>query len=161
MSKRKVLFLCTGNSARSQMAEGMVNHYLGANWEAVSAGTKPSGYVHPLAVRAMAELGIDITNHRSKHANEFRDVEFDLVVTVCDNAAKNCPAWLGEGQATGTVAHMGFPDPAEAAGSEAEQLAVFRRVRDEIRKRILAALEQTPIGTKETGLEVYLATGEL
>jgi arsenate reductase len=166
MSKSKILFLCTGNSARSQMAEGLVNHFLGDTWKAFSAGTRPSGYVHPLAVRAMAELGIDISSHRSKHTDEFRDTNFDLVLTVCDNAAKNCPAWLGKGQATATVAHMGFPDPAAATGSEAEQLQVFRQVRDGIRQEILNYLEQCltdeDIGQDgHSGLEVHLATGDL
>jgi arsenate reductase len=157
MNKKRVLFLCTGNSARSQMSEGMVNHYLGGSWEAVSAGTRPSGYVHPLAVRAMAELGMDITGHRSKHTDEFRAVEFDLVVTLCDDAARNCPAWLGKGR----VVHMGFPDPAGATGSEAEQLQVFRRVRDNIRQRVLDYLQQELTRTHDRRLEVHLATGDL
>ena len=89
MQKRRVLFLCTGNSCRSQMAEGLVNHFLGVTWEAHSAGTQPSGYVHPMAVQAMAELGIDLSSSRSKSTDEFRDVVFDRVVTVCDHAAKN------------------------------------------------------------------------
>jgi arsenate reductase len=93
--RRKILFLCTGNSARSQMAEGLVNHFLGDEWEAYSAGTAPAGYVHPLAVKAMAELGIDISAQRSKSVGEFRDAQFDLVITVCDQAAQNCPLWLG------------------------------------------------------------------
>jgi arsenate reductase len=118
------------------MCEGLVNHFLGDDWEAFSAGTKPSGYVHPLAVRAMTELGIDITMQRSKSTKEFRDVAFDVVVTVCDNAAKNCPVWFGPGKVT----HIGFDDPAAAIGSEEEQLAVFRRVRDEIRDRVLSYL---------------------
>ena len=157
MSKRRVLFLCTGNSARSQMSEGIVNHYLGESWEAVSAGTEPSGAVHPLAVRVVAELGIDITSHRSKSTDEFRDADLDLVITVCDHAAQNYPAWLGQGR----VMHISFPDPAAATGSETEQLALFRRVRDDIRKRILGYLEQLPIEAQETGLEVHLATGNL
>ena len=133
MSRKRVLFLCTGNSARSQMAEGLVNHFAGERWEAFSAGTAPTGYVHPLAVRAMAELGIGISAQRSKSVDQFRDVEFDTVVTVCDHAAKNCPLWLGRGQ----VEHMGFPDPASDAGSEAERLEVFRQVRDAIREQVL------------------------
>jgi arsenate reductase len=157
MNKRRVLFLCTGNSARSQMSEGMVNYYLGESWEAVSAGVKPSGYVHPLAVRALAELGIDITRHRSKSTDEFLDVDLDLVITVCDHAAKNCPAWLGQGR----VMHVGFPDPAEATGSVDEQLQVFRQVRDDIRNKVLDILEQLPLEAKGTGLEVHLATGNL
>jgi arsenate reductase len=136
MNKRRALFLCTGNSARSQMAEGLVNHLLNGRWEAFSAGTRPAGYIHPLAVEAMAELGIDISAQRSKSVDEFRDAEFDLVVTVCDYAAKNCPAWLGGGQ----VKHMGFPDPAAASGSEAERLEVFRQVRDAIREQVLGYL---------------------
>ena len=130
---KRVLFLCTGNSCRSQMAEGLVNCYLGNEWRAYSAGTDPAGYVHPLAVRAMSELGIDISRQRSKSTDELRETQFDLVVTVCDNAAENCPVWLGNGHRT----HTGFEDPAQAAGSDEERLAVFRRVRDEIRREIL------------------------
>ena len=131
MSK-SVLFLCTGNSARSQMAEGLVNHYLGEEWRAYSAGTDPAGYVHPLAVRAMAQLGIDISRQHSKLADEFRGREFDLVVTVCDDAAENCPVWLGQGRRL----HLGFPDPARATGSEKERQAVFRQVRDDLRRAL-------------------------
>jgi arsenate reductase len=138
MMKKRVLFLCTGNSARSQMAEGLVNHFLGDEWEAYSAGTEPTGHVHPLAIRAMAELGINISHQRSKAVDEFRDAEFDLVVTVCDNAASNCPLWLGPGQ----VKHMGFPDPAAVSGSEAERLAVFRQVRDGLRQEVFRYLEE-------------------
>jgi arsenate reductase len=138
MSKKRVLFLCTGNSARSQMAEGLVNYFLGAEWEAYSAGTHPVGYVHPLAIQAMHELGIDISGHRSKPADEFRNTPFDLVVTVCDDAAENCPLWLGPGQ----VVHIGFPDPAQATGSNAELLEVFRRVRDAIRQQVLEYLQR-------------------
>jgi arsenate reductase len=137
MAKR-VLFLCTGNSARSQMVEGLANHFLGSTWEAFSAGTQPSGYVHPLAVRAMAELDIDISEQRSKSTDEFRDAPFDLVITVCDDAARNCPVWLGEGKAV----HIGFPDPAAATGSEDEKLEAFRQVRDGLRQEVLAYLEQ-------------------
>lgn len=137
MSKKQVLILCTGNSARSQMAEGLVNHFLGESWEAHSGGTKPSGYVHPLAVEAMLELDIDISGHRSKSIDEFRDDHFDLVLTVCDDAAENCPAWLGTEQAV----HISFPDPAKATGSHAEQLGVFLHVRDAIREQVLAYLK--------------------
>jgi arsenate reductase len=133
---KRVLFLCTGNSCRSQMAEGLVNHYLGDEWQACSAGTEPAGHVHPLAVRAMAELGIDISGQRSKSTDEFRDMQFDLVVTVCDNAAENCPVWLGDGHRT----HIGFDDPAQATGSDEARPAVFRRARDEIRREILSFL---------------------
>jgi arsenate reductase (thioredoxin) len=133
---KKVLFLCTGNSARSQMAEGLVNHVPGDRWQAFSAGTVPAGYVHPLAVRAMAELGIDISGQESKPADVFRGVELDLVVTVCDDAAENCPVWLGRGHKV----HISFDDPAKATGSEKERLAVFSRIRDEIRQDILSFL---------------------
>jgi arsenate reductase len=144
MSKKRALFLCTGNSARSQMAEGLVNHLLGDGWEAFSAGTEPSGYVHPLAVQAMAELGIDIAAQRSKSAGEFRGAEFDLVITVCDRAAANCPVWLGKEKRV----HIGFPDPAAAIGSEVERLEVFRQVRDDLRQRIFAHLEQVEHNSK-------------
>jgi arsenate reductase len=130
--KKQVLFLCTGNSARSQMAEGLVNYYLGDEWQAVSAGTEPAGYVHPLAVQVMSELGIDISGQRSKPAAEFRDANLDLVITVCDDAAENCPLWLGSGHKV----HIGFQDPARAAGSDEERLAAFRQVRDEMRQRL-------------------------
>jgi arsenate reductase len=130
---KNVLFLCTGNSCRSQMGEGLVNHYLGHAWRAYSAGTKPAGYVHPLAVRAMAELGIDIGGARSKHPDELRDVRFDLVITVCDDAAEDCPLWLREGR----VVHHAFYDPARAQGTDEERMAVFRRIRDEIKEWVL------------------------
>ena len=139
VNKKRVLFLCTGNSCRSQMAEGLVNHFLGEAWEAHSAGTQPAGTVHPLAIRAMAELGIDISNRRSKPVDEFRDAEFDLVVTVCDDAAENCPAWIG---GSGRVAHISFSDPARATGTQGERLAAFRRVRDEIHRQIIGFLER-------------------
>jgi arsenate reductase len=130
--KRKVLILCTGNSCRSQMAEAIVNARLGGTWEAVSAGTKPAGYVHPLAIKALAEIGIEHAG-RSKHADEFRGVDFDVVITVCDDAAENCPVWLGKGSRV----HIGFEDPAKAGGTDEQVLAVFRRVRDEIAEKIL------------------------
>jgi arsenate reductase len=143
MSKPSVLFLCTGNSCRSQMAEGMVNHFLQESWTAHSAGTQPAGYVHPLAVTVLDELGVDITNGRSKSVDEFRDAVFDAVITVCDDAAETCPIWLGQGR----VVHIGFPDPAKATGSDAEKLAVFRSVRDAIRSRVLEYLsEENPGG---------------
>jgi arsenate reductase len=143
--KKRVLFLCTGNSARSQMAEGLVNHYLGDEWQAYSAGTEPAGYVHPLAVQAMAELGIDISEQRSKSVDEFRGAEFDLVVTVCDDAAENCPLWLpapgGKTQGgRGRKVHRSFEDPARATGSDEERLVAFRRVRNGLRRASLALL---------------------
>jgi arsenate reductase len=145
VSKRCVLFLCTGNSARSQMAEGLVKHFLGDRWEAFSAGTAPSGYVHPLAVQAMADLGIDISAQRSKSTDEFRDVDFDVVITVCDHAAQNCPVWPDEGRRK----HLGFPDPAAATGSEQERLAAFRRVRDGLKQQVFAYLERFEVENTE------------
>jgi arsenate reductase len=118
------------------MAEGLVNHYRGDDWQAYSAGTAPAGYVHPLAVQVMAELSIDITPQRSKSVDEFRGTQFDLVVTVCDDAAENCPLWLGRGRKV----HIGFEDPAKATGSDVERLAVFRRVRDGLRREIFDLL---------------------
>lgn len=136
---KRVLFLCTGNSARSQMAEGLVNHLIGeGRWEAHSAGTVPTGAVNPLAIEAMQELGIDISAQRSKSTDEFRDLPLDLVVTVCDDAAENCPVWLGQGR----VVHAGFPDPAAAEGTQAERLQVFRDVRDGLRQQIADLLAQ-------------------
>ncbi len=140
MSTKTVLFLCTGNSCRSQMAEGLVNHFLGEQWEAYSAGTDPAGYVHPLAIQVMAELEIDISQNRSKSTAEFRYVGPDLVITVCDDAAENCPVWLGQGRVT----HIGFPDPAKAIGSEAERLIAFREVRDDIWHKIFDYLVDNP-----------------
>ena len=134
---KNVLFLCTGNSCRSHMAEGLTNHFLGDEWLAYSAGTEPAGYVHPLAIKALAELDIDISSHTSKTADVFRQIAFDLVVTVCDDAAKNCPIWLGEGQ----VRHISFPDPAKATGTDDEKLQVFRQVRDDIKDQVLAYLQ--------------------
>jgi len=133
--KHKVLFLCTGNSCRSQLAEAIVNARLGDEWEAVSAGTKPAGYVHPNALRVLHEIGIEHEG-RSKHADEFRTMPFDLVVTVCDSAAEECPVWLGQGKRV----HLGFPDPAKATGTDDEVMAVFRAVRDDIAQKIPALL---------------------
>jgi arsenate reductase (thioredoxin) len=134
---KKVLFLCTGNSARSQMSEAVVNARLGSEWEAVSAGTQPSGYVHPKAIEALQEIGIDHQG-RSKSTNEFQDASFDLVVTVCDDAAENCPVWLGQGKRV----HLGFPDPAGATGSDEEVLDIFRQVRDDIAHKVVELLEK-------------------
>jgi arsenate reductase len=132
MMKRKVLFLCTGNSCRSQMAEAIVNARLSDEWEAVSAGTKPAGYVHPKALEALSEIGIQHQG-RSKLADEFRGVDFDLVVTVCDSAAEECPLWLGKGKKI----HHSFPDPAKT-----DNLDDFRAVRDAIARELLALLAQ-------------------
>jgi arsenate reductase len=119
------------------MAEALVNYRLGNTWEAVSAGTRPTGIVHPAALRALAEVGIE-HHGRSKSVDEFRDAELDLVVTVCDSAAEDCPVWLGKG---GRV-HLGFPDPARAVGSDEEVMAVFRRVRDDIAAGVLRLLRE-------------------
>jgi arsenate reductase (thioredoxin) len=135
MKKRKVLFLCTGNSCRSQLAEAIVNARLGETWEAVSAGTKPAGYVHLKALVALAEIGIKHQG-QSKLVDEFRGVDFDLVVTVCDSAAEECPIWLRKGKRV----HHSFPDPVKASGSEEEVMAVFRDVRDDIAAKIPAIL---------------------
>jgi arsenate reductase len=132
---RKVLFLCTGNSCRSQMAEAIVNAKVGEAWQAVSAGTSPAGYIHPLTLRALAEIGIEHAG-RSKHIDEFRNTPFDLVVTVCDSAAEECPLWLGQG----CRVHLSFPDPARATGTEEEVMAAFRRVRDDIAAQVPALL---------------------
>jgi arsenate reductase len=133
--KRKVLILCTGNSCRSQMAEAIVNARLGETWEAFSAGTKPAGYTHPTAIKALAEIGIDHAG-RSKSADEFRGQDFEIVITVCDDAAENCPVWLGKGKRV----HIGFDDPAKSVGTDEQVMAVFRRVRDEINEKIPAYL---------------------
>ncbi|WP_075064456.1 arsenate reductase ArsC [Ornatilinea apprima] len=135
--KKKVLFLCTGNSCRSQIAEAIVNDRMADIWQAVSAGTQPAGYIHPNALLVLREIGID---HRgfSKSVDDFRDIEFDLVVTVCDDAAETCPMWLGRGKKV----HMGFIDPAKAVGSEEEVLVVFRSVRDQILEKIPQLLRE-------------------
>jgi len=130
--KKRVLFVCTHNASRSQMAEGLLRALKGDRWEVYSAGTSPTG-VHPCAVQAMAEIGIDIRGHRAKGLDAFRDVVFDEVVTVCDHAQESCPVVPGGG----VRRHQGFADPSAAKGAEAEVLAVFRRVRDEIRAWIM------------------------
>ena len=134
MTKKRVLILCTGNSARSQTAEGLLRHDAGERFDVESAGTKPS-QVRPEAVAVMRELGIDISGHRSKHVGEFAGQRFDYVLTVCDNAKESCPIF----QAATTTIHRNFEDPAALQGTEQERLALFRRVRDEIR-HFLASL---------------------
>jgi arsenate reductase len=126
--KKRVLILCTGNSARSQMAEGLLRHDAGDRFEVESAGTKP-GHVRAEAIAVMKELGIDISGHRSKAVDEFAGRSFDYVLTVCDNAKENCPIYPGHANRL----HHNFEDPASAQGSEEERLSVFRRVRDEVR----------------------------
>jgi len=124
--KKRVLILCTGNSARSQMAEGLLRH--DAGFEVESAGTKPS-IVRPEAIAVMDELGIDISGHRSKSVDEFAGHDFDTVITVCDNARESCPVYFGKAQKL----HESFEDPAAIEGSEEERLAAFRLVRDQLR----------------------------
>ncbi len=131
MSPYRVLFLCTGNSARSQMAEAIVNHFLGDRWQAFSAGTRPAGYVHPLALQALKEIGIE-HHGQSKSISELPDTAFDLVITVCDAAAEECPLWLGPGRRI----HQGYPDPAAVGGSEGERLQSFRQVRDRMLREL-------------------------
>jgi arsenate reductase (thioredoxin) len=127
MEKKRVLILCTGNSARSQMAEGLLRHNAGERFEVESAGTKPS-IVRPEAIAAMQELGIDISGHRSKSVEEFDGQKFDYVITVCDSARESCPVFFSDAKRL----HHDFDDPAALTGSE-ERLALFRRVRDELR----------------------------
>ncbi|MBD3367199.1 MAG: arsenate reductase ArsC [Candidatus Eisenbacteria bacterium] len=124
---KRVLFVCTGNAARSQMAEGYLRTRYGDRYEALSGGTEP-GTVRPLAVEAMRESGVDISSQRSKSVDEFLDADIDVVVTLCDQARESCPFFPGGG----TREHRGFEDPAAAEGSRDERLDVFRRVRDEI-----------------------------
>lgn len=131
--KERVLILCTGNSARSQMAEGILRNIAGDRFEVESAGTI-SSFVRPLAIAAMAEIGIDMSGHRSKCLDEFRGTPFDYVITVCDNANETCPIFPG----AATRIHWSFDDPAEAVGNDEQQLAVFRRVRDEIADKLRA-----------------------
>ncbi|HEY5893687.1 MAG TPA: arsenate reductase ArsC [Chthoniobacterales bacterium] len=128
-TKPTVLILCTGNSCRSHMAEGALREAAGDVVEVVSAGSKPAGYVHPKAIAAMKEIGIDISGHTSKHLIEFLNRKIDTVITVCGNADQVCPTFPGQLNRH----HWGFDDPAHATGSEEEILAEFRRVRDEIR----------------------------
>lgn len=144
--KRRILFVCTGNSARSQMAEALVNARWGDRWEAFSAGTQPAGYVHAKAVEVMQEIGISLDGARSKSIEEVRHLSFDLVVTVCDAAAEACPTWPGQGRRL----HLGFPDPARATGTDSEVLAVFRSVRDAIASRLEALLGEADDGSNRT-----------
>lgn len=134
---KRVLILCTGNSCRSQMAEAIWEQLGDGQWESASAGSKPSGYVHPLAVRATEEIGLDISGYKSKSLNEFQDQAFDLVVTVCDNAKESCPVFVGAKQ----TFHWPFDDPADATGTDDDQFVVFQRVRDEITAKIKSYLQ--------------------
>jgi len=136
--KPRILFLCTGNSCRSHMAEGWLRKLGGDRYESLSAGAKPSGYVHPLAIKAMVEVGVDVSQHRSKSIDEFNDQTLDVLVTVCDNARESCPTFTGAKR----MLHWSFDDPALATGTDAEKMSVFRRVRDEIRQRITNYLQE-------------------
>ena len=133
MGIQRVLFLCTGNSCRSQMAEAIVNARLGARWQAESAGSRPVGFVHPKALKALEEIGIRHAG-RSKSMDEFRGQEFDLVITVCDAAAEECPVWLGKGRKV----HHSFPDPAKT-----NEMEDFRKVRDRMIAELLPLLDET------------------
>ncbi len=133
----KILFLCTENACRSQMAEGLVNHDLAGQVKAFSAGISPKT-VNPRAVAAMRELGIDISRQYSKSVDELPEKDFDLVITVCDQAQEQCPLFPGSTE----VMHVGFPDPAKATGTDEEIMAVFRRVRDDMRKQLIGVLKQ-------------------
>jgi arsenate reductase len=133
--KKRVLFLCTHNSCRSQMAEGLVNHFLGDRFQAFSAGTEATR-VNPLAARVLREVGIDIGHHRSKTMDEFAEDRFDYVITLCGDANEKCPLFFGGVKRI----HMGFEDPSRLIGSEDEVLPEYRRVRDEIRQRLTAFL---------------------
>jgi arsenate reductase len=134
MNKRRVLILCTGNSARSQMAEGLLRHDAGSAFDVESAGTQPSS-VRPEAIAVMREIGIDISGQRSKRVDEFRDQPFDIVLTVCDNAKETCPIYIGE---HAHRLHHSFEDPAAVEGSEKVRLAAFRQTRDRIRNYLTA-----------------------
>lgn len=137
--KKKVLFLCTANSARSQIAEGLMKSMGGEQWEVKSAGILPS-YVHPLAIRVMDEVGIDISKQTSKSQDQFLKEEFHYIITLCDHAAMACPNFPGQG----IRLHWSIEDPAMAIGTMDERVAVFRRARDEIRTRIELLLKSKP-----------------
>jgi len=141
VTKPRILFLCTGNSCRSHMAEGWLRHLAGDRFECFSAGSKPAGFVHPLAIRAMSEVGIDISGHRSKSLDEFAGQEFDLLVTVCDDAREACPVFPGAKRRL----HCGFDDPAGATGNDEERMAAFRLVRDRIGNSIRALLPRSEL----------------
>ena len=134
MHKPLLLILCTGNSCRSQMAEGILRSALDERFDVQSAGSKPAGFIHPLAVKVMSEIGIDISQGRSKHLNEFLDKKVETVITVCGNADQACPMFPGQANRH----HWPFDDPAHAEGNDEEKLKAFRRVRDEI-KRVFEA----------------------
>ena len=129
--RKIVIFLCTGNSARSQMAEGLMDYLRGNEFEVYSAGTEPKR-IHPLAIEVMAEIGIDISAQRSKHLDEYLNKNFDYIITLCDHAAKTCLLFPGPGERI----HRGFPDPAAVEGTEEQRLEMFRKVRDQLKEFI-------------------------
>jgi len=130
--KKRILFLCTGNAARSQMAEGLMRAFHGDAFDVVSAGSRPAGWVHPLAIRALADLGIDIRDHTSKSADQFIDQPFDIVVTVCDSAAQDCPVWPGAKR----IEHWPIKDPSYGPDDPATRYDRFLATRDELARRI-------------------------
>ena len=135
--KKRIIFLCTGNSCRSQMAEGLTRHYLGEYFYVFSAGTKPKG-INAHAIKTMAEIGIDIAAQNSKSVDRLNSEEFDLVLTLCDEAKESCPVFPGDAE----IVHLGFKDPADAVGKEEEILKVFRKVRNDIQERLLGYLKE-------------------
>lgn len=139
-AKRRVLILCTGNSARSQLAEALVNARLGDEWEAFSAGTKPAPQVNPGALAVLDEIGLHAQTSYPKHLIAFLGQPFDAIITVCDDAAENCPVWPGQGKRL----HIGFPDPAEVIGDPETIVAAFRQTRDAIAERLLPVLKDLP-----------------
>ena len=146
MTKTRVLFLCTHNSARSQMAEGLLRHLGGDRFEVVSAGTEAT-HVRPLAIRAMDEVGVDISEQESETLGRYLREPFDYVITVCDEANEACPFFPGASERL----HWSFPDPSKAQGTEEERLEVFRRVRDDIEDRIRRELIGTDNEKKDAG----------
>ena len=140
MAKPLILILCTGNSCRSHLAEGVLQAAVGESAEVASAGSDPAGYVHPMAVEVMKEIEIDISAHTSKHLDEFLQREVHIVITVCGNADQACPIFPGQAEKH----HWPFDDPAKSTGSEEEIRTVFRRVRDEIRAKFEAYAENIP-----------------
>ena len=141
----RILILCTGNSCRSQMAEGFIKH-MRPSWEIFSAATNPSAQVHPKAVQVMKEAGIDLSNAKPKSMDHFLDQSFDYVITVCDNARESCPVFIGK---VTEQLHIGFEDPAETTGTEKEVLAVFRRIRDEIQQEFYRFVRIATKGVRE------------
>jgi arsenate reductase len=152
MKKEQVLILCTANSARSQMGEGLMRHMAGDSIDVYSAGTRAT-QVNPFAIEAMQEIGIDISGHTSKSQDQFLTKEFDFVITVCDNVNKNCPRFPG----SGVHLHWGFPDPASTKGDHDEILASFRTVRDALQERIRTWLDEEKDTTDYSALNLKLS----